>query len=170
MKLYICSGKRSGKDYAAEYLKCKLGIKYESSSMFAIKNVLFNRLQKEFGFKTPEEAYENRQSPEMRKWLFEAISDINKNDLTDLSALIFKENNCYVGIRNYEELEAAKKRWEDVMVIWIDAEGRVPEESVESCTVKKSQADVIIENKGTVEEFDDKLRRLCAFILANKNL
>lgn len=164
MKLYICSGKRSGKDHAAEYLKNCIGLRYESSSMFAIRTVLFERLNKEFGFKTPEDAFANRQTPEMRKWLYDAISAINKDDPTELSNAIFLENDCYVGIRNYVELDAAKRRWSDVLVIWIDAEGRVATEDVDSCTIKKTQADIIIENKGTVEEFNDKLRRLCLYL------
>lgn len=165
MKLYICGWKLSGKDHASEYLKKKLGITFESSSMFCIREVLFERLQAEFGFQTPEEAFEARRTmPGLRQWLFEAISDYNTPDPTALSEAIFSKYDLYTGIRSEVELKAAKKRWSDAFVIWIDAEGRVPPEDISSCTVTKELADIVIENKGSLEEFEDKLNRFCYFL------
>lgn len=165
MKLFITGYGRSGKDYAAEVIAGKLGLSFESSSMFCIRYFLFDRLQREFGFNTPEEVYKNRHQPGMREWLYQHISDINKEDLTTISTAIFQKHEIYVGIRSAVELEAAKKKWPDLLIIWIDAEGRIEPESSNSCTVTKDQADIIIENKNSIEEFEDKLRRLCDFTL-----
>ncbi len=159
MKLMVIGFGRSGKDLAAEVIAGKLGLSFESSSMFCIRHFLFDRLQKEFGFNTPEEAYENRHQPGMREWLYQNISDINKDDLTRVADAIFEKHDIYVGLRSYDELAAAKEKWPDLLVIWIDSEGRTPKESSGSCTVTKDQSDIIIENRGSIDEFNDKLNR-----------
>jgi hypothetical protein len=166
MKLFICGHARSGKDYAGEYLRKVLRISFDSSSYCAIKHFLYDKLKDEYGFTSVDDCFNRRHEEGMRKRLFDEICAFNNEDPTALSAVIFAENDAYVGIRNYVELEAAKKRWPDAFVIWIDASGRVPPESIESCTISKDQADIIIENDGTVEEFDDKLSRLCRFIIS----
>lgn len=166
MKLLLIGYGRHGKDVCAEILSEHAGVFFESSSMFAIREFLFDRIKEEFGYHSPEEAYENRHQPGMREWLYREISAINANDLTKLSEAIFQNNDIYVGLRNRVELMAAKDRWSDLLVIWVDATERLGiTESKESCTVTKDLADVVIYNNGTLEEFKDKVKRLAAALI-----
>lgn len=166
LKIYLLGHARSAKDHAGEYLKKKIGMNFESSSYFLAKKFIFDALRGEFGYKTVDECFEDRHNH--RKRWYGMITAYNTPDRTRLSSAIFDEFDAYIGLRNYEELEAAKKKWgRAVLVIWIDAEERVGPESEDSCTVTVDQADIIIKNNGTVEEFDAKLAKL-AVILAGR--
>jgi hypothetical protein len=46
------------------------------------------------------------------------------------------------------------------LIIWVDASERLPLEHVSSFNIKKSDADIIIENNGTYDEFKEKVIRL----------
>ena len=158
LKIFIIGHKRSGKDRAAERLRNATGMKFEASSMFCAKLFIFDTLKEKYGYTSAEEAFEDRH--DHREEWFSLIADYNKDDPTRLSNEIFKENHAYVGLRRFEELELSKKRWPEAIVIYIDAEGRVPPESESSCTIKKSQAHIIIENKTTLQEYNNKLDKL----------
>ena len=168
IKLMIIGHAESGKDDAASFIRKKLGLTFESSSLFCVKKFLFIKAIRDFGpdrFKTPEELYEARRfDDKLRVWMYDSICDINKEDPTTLAAAIFDKYEIYVGIRSYHELEACKKKWPELLVLYLDADGRVPKEPEESCTVTKEQAHIIIENKNSLEEFEDKLERLCNFV------
>ena len=151
MKLYIVGWKRSGKDHAGEYLREAIGLEYESSSYFAAKHFIFSLMNTiGWDYADVDECFEDRHSN--RKFWFDAITRFNTPD------------------RNKEELQAARDRWSDCLVIWIDAEGRVEPESEDSCTITKDQADIIIDNKLGKEEFNDKLYRLAMLLEAYKKL
>lgn len=160
MKLMVLGFGRSGKDYAAEFLRKEIGLKYYGSSYLAAKIFLFDLLKEEKGYKTFEECFEDRHSPGMRQRWYQEISNFNKEDPLRLCKEIYNRVDCYVGLRRHSELEAAKKFWPNLLCIWIDAEGRVGKESEESCTATKEQADIIIQNNDTLEEFDIKLKKL----------
>ena len=46
------------------------------------------------------------------------------------------------------------------LVIWVDASGRLPEEPSTSFNITKSDADIIIENNGSFEEFKEKAKKI----------
>jgi len=169
MKLFVCGYARSGKDHAGEYLRKAMGLEFESSSYFAAKKFIFEYMNNNgYNYKTLEDCFKDRRNN--RKLWYDLITDYNKVDLTSLSEAIFKENDAYIGLRNYKELAAAKLRWDDCVVIWIDASGRIEAESTESCTVYKDQADFVVENKSGIVEFDKKLSKLAMFMKPTKDL
>lgn len=149
MKLYLVGMRRSGKDTAAQYIKDKLGLTFESSSVFCCKQFIFGVLAPQYGYTTIEDCFEDRfnHRPE---W-FNLIRDYNKDDPFRLSKEIFAEYDIYVGIRNRKELMAG------IPVVWIDSEGRTEAESSDSCQIDKSDCDIIIENKWSEPEFFRKL-------------
>lgn len=163
LKIVITGYGRAGKDYAGEYLKGQIDLSFESSSYFAAKKFIFEEIRDEFGYKTVEQCFEDRHNH--RKLWYDMITEYNSEDRTRLLSGIFEKFDAYVGLRNYAELEAAKERWgRHILVIWIDAGERVPVESWESCTVTIDQADIVIKNSGTVEEFDLKLEKLASLL------
>lgn len=155
MKLFICSGKRAGKDHAALFLKSDMGLKFQSSSYFAAEEFIFDALKDKYGYSSIDDCFSDRHN-HRSEW-YDLIRGYNSEDPTKLSTQIFKTNDCYVGIRDRNELAAAKIKWPDCLVLWIDAEGRVESEDERSCTITKDQADIIIENKKSIEDFEEKL-------------
>lgn len=147
MKLMIFGDKRHGKDTACEYLRDKYGVTFASSSEFANKLFLFDKIKDEFGYKTPEECFEDRHNH--RQLWYEEIKAFNTPDLANLGRKIFQYNSIYCGIRDNEEFAALKKENLFDVAIWIDASERKPPEGKESMKLSKDDADIIIDNNGS---------------------
>ena len=166
MKIFVTGYGRHGKDTCAEFLRDKLGLSFVSSSWFVAERVVFPAVAEEFGYSNVTECFEDRHNH--RDLWFNLICEYNKDNPERLSGEIFDEYDIYVGIRNYNELEAAKKKWDDVLVIWVDAAERMPPEGGASCTVRDYQADLVIKNNGSEEEFTARLDRLCELLAYNR--
>lgn len=165
MKIFILGFGRHGKDTVAELLNLKLGMSYKSSSLCAAEIFLYDLLKKEKGYNTLEECFADRHSPGMRQRWYEEIQKYNSEDRAKLALEIFSYNDCYVGIRDREELDEVKKRLgTDLITIWVDASDRVPPEDSSSCTVGPDQADFILNNNGTEAELEQVVDRLVNLI------
>jgi len=165
-KLMIIGYARSGKDHAGEYIASKLNLSFESSSMFACKRFIFDEIKDVFGYETPKQCFMDRHSSGMREIWYNLIADYNKDDPTRLCTELYKEHDIYVGLRSFKELEQVKDKFgEDLLVIWIDSEGRTYPESSSSCTVTKDMADIVIQNKTMVVDFEKKLSKLCKLLM-----
>jgi dephospho-CoA kinase len=156
MKLCIIGYGRHGKDTCAEIITNKTGLKSLSSSMFCSEKIVFPKLKNLYGYINPEDCFNDRSNH--RKEWYELIKDYCKNDLTRLTREIIENSDIYIGIRDIHEFKASKHLFD--LVIWVDASERLVPESVDSCTVTKDCADIIIENNGTFEEFYGKVTRL----------
>lgn len=162
MKIVCLGFSRSGKDTAAEILKQETGLSFQSSSYFCAEHFLFEKLKHEFGYKTVEECFERRHESGMRKRWFDEICAYNEGRPQKLCEAIFAEYDMYVGLRNKVELDAYKNSGEECFCIWIQRDSA--SESTDSCTVTKDDADLIIENNGTLEEFEAKVLKFCKII------
>lgn len=161
-KILVLGKARHGKDTFCEILRDNYGYKFESSSARIIKEFL-PFLQKLYGFKDFEEAYESRF--DMRDFLFQLVSAYNSKDLTRMAQLVLEGNDIYCGMRSYEEVEACKESGVFDLIVWVDAEERLGDtEPSSSCTVVKSQADIVIENDDSKVEFEDKVKNLMELI------
>ena len=162
MKIMITGQARSGKDHAAGILCEKLDIDFQSSSYILCESVIYPKLKQKYKYSCAEECFHDRMN--CRSEWYDIITQYNIPDRTALASKIFEKGYVYVGIRNREELEAAKDKWDDVFVIWIDASERVEPESEASCTVTIDQADIVIQNNGKLSEFNKKLDKLCTLL------
>jgi len=88
------------------------------------------------------------------------ICNYNKDDKAKLAKEILKYNNTYVGMRDWAEIQECLKQELFDLVIWVDASKRLPQESAESFNITTKDADVIIENNGTLEELKEKVKRI----------
>lgn len=160
MKLMIVGHKRFGKDHASEYLRDNFGLKYESSSRLCSRLFIYDALKDKYGYSSEEQCFQDRHN-HRAEW-FHLISKFNeqRGDMTALAAMIFSHCECYTGIRKKEELDCCREKWRDLLVVYIDRSKVLPLEDVSSCTISKSQADIIIENNEDLESFEDKLFRL----------
>ncbi len=161
----IFGHKQHGKDTACEYLEAKYGVSFASSSLFACQLFLFEQMRKEgHSYETIEECFADRVNH--RKYWYEAIRDYNTPDKTRLGTKLFSKNDVYCGIRDLEEFQALKAAGMVRLAIFIDASGRLEKEDPESMKMDIEDADIVITNNGTLEEFYTKLDRLMAVLNA----
>ena len=150
-KLRICviGHKRHGKDSMAEILRDEIGLRFMSSSQAAADIFIYDALKEKYGYKTPEECFEDRVN-HRPEW-YQMICDYNKDDRTKLAKGILKLTDCYVGMRDRDEIEACVENKIFDLIVWVDASERLPEEDKSSFNIDKSCADIIIDNNGTLD-------------------
>jgi len=156
-KILILGHARSGKDMVAEiFVKNFPKLKFYSASYFANEIIVYPILKEKYGYTSLDECYQDRVNH--RKEWYDLIQDFNKDDQSKLTKLLLKFSDIYIGIRHINEFEASKKFFD--LIIWIDSSKRIQDESIESCTVNKELVDIIIENNGTLQEFETKIIKL----------
>jgi hypothetical protein len=158
MKLLIIGHKRHAKDTLAEIFRDKFGLTFESSSQAAANIFLYDLLKDKYGYKTSEECFEDRVN-HRPEW-YKAICEYNIEDKARLAKGILKRTQCYVGMRDRDEIEECLSQGLFDLIIWVDASDRLPLENSSSFNIDKSCAHIIIENNGTLEEFEEKAMRL----------
>jgi len=163
MKLMICGHGRHGKDTVAEHLQGVMGLTFQSSSMFACEEFIFEQLREKYGYATPQECFEDRAN-HRAEW-YDAICEFNLYDKARLSKAIFGKFDMYVGIRNHEELSAAEKQDLFDLSIWVEADTRLPPESVASNTITRDMCDIVVLNNLGEADLRKSVTRLAdAFI------
>lgn len=156
--LLIIGHARHGKDTLAEIFNENFGYTFESSSQSAANIFLYDLLKDKYGYKTPEECFEDRVN-HRQEW-YEAICEYNKDDRAKLAKGILQRSDCYVGMRDRNEIEECLKQKVFDLIVWVDASERMPQEDASSFNIDKSCADIIIENNGSFESFKEKAIRL----------
>lgn len=156
-KLLILGNMRHGKDSFAEILNEHFGLSFQSSSQAAANIFLYDSLKDKYGYKTPEECFEDRVN-HRAEWK-NMICHYNKDDRAKLAKEILKNSDCYVGMRDREEINECMRQGLFDIIIWVDASDRLPLESSDSFDIDKTCAHIIIENNGTFEEFKEKVLR-----------
>jgi len=162
IKLLLVGHCRHGKDSLADILHKNFELKFISSSQACADIFIYDKLKEKYGYKTPEECFKDRVN-HRPEW-YQMICDYNKDDKAKLAKEILKYNNTYVGMRDSAEIKECLKQELFDLVIWVDASERVQNEDASSFNITKADADIIIENNGTFEEFKEKAIRLGNFL------
>lgn len=158
MKILILGNGRHGKDTLAELFNQYFGLTFMSSSQASADFFLYNQLKDKYGYTSSEECFEDRVN-HREEW-YQAICNYNKDNRARLAQDILSRSNCYVGMRDKEEFnECVKQKLFDI-IIWVDASKRLPLEPGTSFNINMSDADIIVENNGTFEEFVEKSKRI----------
>lgn len=158
LKLLVLGHKRHGKDSFAELLNEMYGLTFKSSSQSAADIFIYDGLKEKYGYKTPEECFEDRMN-HRAEW-YEMIKDYNKDDRAKLAKGILATSNCYVGMRDRGEIEECINQNLFDIIIWVDASKRLPLEDSDSFNIDISCADIIIDNNGDYNTFKEKVRRV----------
>lgn len=173
-KLLIIGHARHGKDTVGDWF-VKKGYTFVSSSRFVLEKAVWpefkNRasrkpLQSEAhllpftysawpDYFTQEECFADRDK--FRAFWFECITAYNRPDRSRLGRELYAAYDMYVGLRNWHELEALRLHKAFDLCVWVDASERCGPEPESSCTVTSAQADVIIDNNGTLDGLDKTL-------------
>jgi len=157
-KLLIIGHARHGKDTVAEILLEQYGYQFKSSSEQAAEIFIYDELKEKYGYKTFQECYIDRMN-HRSEW-YELIKNYNQPDRAKLAKQILLKADCYVGMREREEiLECLKQEIFD-LIIWVDRSEHLPLEPTDSFNIDKSLADIIIDNNGSLADLVHKIIRL----------
>ena len=128
------------------------------------KIFIYEELKDKYGYNSFEDCFEDRMNrrPEWKQM----ISDYNSPDKSRLATEIMNTNDCYVGMRCSEEIAACKAKGLFKLIVWVDASLRLPLEDPSSFDINRNDADVVIDNNGTYEEFREKAIRLGRFVFS----
>ncbi|MEL0637669.1 hypothetical protein V6259_12950 [Marinomonas sp. TI.3.20] len=150
MKIIILGNKEHGKDSIAKFIENAFGLKYASTSYFALEHFLFDEMIRsgEFSYNSVEEAYEDRDN--YREYLFNAIYKFNTPTPSKLGEKLFSMYPTLCGIRHKVELEALVVKAEPDLIIWVDASKRKPLENKKSISVTREQANAVINNNDSL--------------------
>lgn len=162
-KFLIIGHARHGKDSFAEQLQEQFDFKFKSSSQAAAEIFIYDELKELYGYKTPEECFEDRVN-HRPEW-YRMICDYNKDDKAKLAKGILQRTDCYVGMRDRGEITECIKQGLFDLIIWVDASNRLSLESPDSFNIDKSCADIIIDNNGTFDEFKARVSRIGKIII-----
>jgi dephospho-CoA kinase len=162
-KLLIIGHARHGKDTMAEILKENLNYTFKSSSEQAAEIFIYNVLKEKYGYANFNECYLDRVS-HRAEW-YNLIKEYNKDDRAKLAKEILKRTDCYVGMREAEEINECKRQNLFDLIVWVDASKRLPLEPPESFNIDISLADIIIDNNTSLEDFRSKVIKLGQAIL-----
>lgn len=155
-----------GKDEVARLFR-NHGFTFQSSSRAAAEIFIFDKLKDQFGYKTIDECYEDRNtSDEKRKIWYDLICEYNKDDRSRLAKEIMSRNDIYVGLRDRDELQKCIDEKVFDLIIWVDASKRISyREPSTSMNIDSSFADVILDNNGTLEDLKRKVDRIVNVLL-----
>jgi len=126
--------------------------------MAAAEIFIYDELKEKYGYKSFGECFEDRVN-RRAEW-HDLIKEYNKFDKARLAKDILKDSDGYCGMRSHEEIAECRRQSIFDLIIWVDAEGRVPDEDKSSFDIDKINADIIIENKRGLLEFEAKVNHL----------
>ena len=162
-KLLIIGHARHGKDTVAGFMDEIFGLKSKASSMAASEIFLYEALKEKFGYKTPEECFEDRVNH--RALWHDMICEYNKDDKARLAKDILKDNDIYTGMRSNVEVEECLRQGVFDLVIGV-YDPRKPLEPRDSFDIDMwEKADVIIPNSEGLAELQTRVRKLGPMIL-----
>lgn len=155
MKIILIGNARHGKDTVAEVLRDLFGITYQSSSQAASEIFLYDALKHKYGYKTPEECFEDRVNH--RKEWHDLIVEYNREDPARLAKEIFKSSDIYVGMRSSRELSACRGAGLVDLVMGV-YNPRLPLEDTSSFNIDLwRESDLVIPNAGTLDDLRQKV-------------
>lgn len=154
-KILIIGHARHGKDTMAEILQKEYGLAFKSSSEAAAEIFIYDSLKQKYGYKTFIECFEDRVN-HRAEW-YELIKEYNQNDRAKLAKQILEINDCYVGMREREEILECKRQNIFDVIVWVDGSERLPLEPPDSFNITVDLADCIIYNNNSLEEFKNEV-------------
>lgn len=155
-KLMIVGHGRHGKDTVAEMLSKAHGYRFTSSSMWCAEKIMWPLLKNRYS--SVEECFADRHNH--RALWYDKIVEFNTPDKASLAREILRENDIYVGIRDWRELYAAKNANLVDFTIWVDATRRLPREDASSMNIEPWMADYILDNNGSFVDLQHNVRLL----------
>lgn len=147
---------RAGKDEACKYLASITQLRNAGTT----SKYLCKHVARRLGL-SEEEAYARRhESDEMRTLWYRIGNEVREKGPTTLIREALEHGEITGGIRDLEEIRAAKREGLFDLIVWVERKSAPVDPTLKFTS---EDADIIIENNGTLEEFQDRLRQLAAF-------
>jgi hypothetical protein len=155
-KIIFVGEGRAGKDTACEYLaKITTLVNAGTTSKYLAKFVA-----QKLGI-SEEEAYAKRhESDETRLLWYHTGNEVREAGPTTLLREAFKYGDISGGLRDLKEVVAAREEGVADLIVWIENKRVTKDPTV---MFDSSVADIVIENNGTIEEFERKISRFAKF-------
>lgn len=163
MKLLIIGHARHGKDTVAEMIAQDFGLTFESSSQAAADIFIYERLKDKYGYKTPEECFEDRVN-HRAEW-HDLICEYNAEDKARLAKGILERADMYVGMRSSAEIRECLEQdlFEYVIGVY---DPRKPHEPKDSFDIDLfADADLIIPNGSSLEDLHNRVHCIMVGLL-----
>ena len=144
-KICLLGHARHGKDTVCEILNKEFGINYKTSSQHVGEKYIWPKWGVD-RYNTYQEMFDDRINH--RKIWYDSIVEYNKTDLTRTAKEIFNDGNqIYAGMRSIDEFKKCYIEGLFDIVVWVDAQRRLPLENSNSMTIKHLYcADHVIDN------------------------
>ena len=166
LKFLVIGHKSHGKDYLVNLMIKYLEIKFASTTVVMCEEFIFDVLKDELEYKTPAECHADRDNH--RPIWFQLTKLFCYHDKTALIRKVLSDNVGYNGLRNVDELNAAKELGLFDLTIWVDACIRMPLEDSRSMTVTANDAEYFFDNNvKTIEAAHYQLELLFDYIYDN---
>lgn len=148
-RLLIIANMRHGKDTVADILKT-YGFNCLASSTFATEKIMIPYFESQGNhYNSPEECFEDRVNH--RACWYDEIEKYNEPTWDRITREMIRDGyNVYVGMRSQKEFTSSRKHYN--FVIWVDASKRLPPEDKSSNTMDITNADIVIDNNGTLDD------------------
>jgi len=162
-RICVVGSMRMGKDTVAEMINKNFGLTFTSSSQAAADIFIYDALKDKYGYKTPEECFEDRVN-HRSEW-YDLIVGYNRDDKARLAKGILNLSDMYVGMRDRAEIEECKRQKLFDYVIGI-YDPRKPEEPKNSFNIDIwEDCDFVIPNAQGLEELEDRVIKIFNDIL-----
>jgi len=148
----LCGPGRSGKDECAQWLAANTPLRFGRSTSQVIAPHVAERL----GVSVPE-AFARRH--EDRQLWFSVGNELRLHDPTFLVRECLRDGEIVVGMRNRDEVIAARSRRLIDLFVWITRD--VPRDPTQA--YGPELCDIEVENRGTLAELFDRLEALTRF-------
>ena len=153
--LAFCGPGRCGKDTAAAWFRDHTNLVFLGGCSWTAREYMAKRLSEDEGHLiTPDEAYERRHEDRM-KW-YTYLNEYRKDDPARLIRDCLKHSDIVCGIRDHNELFAARREGLLELIVWI--ERTVPYDP--TLTYTQSNCDIIVNNNDSLITYHDRLWHL----------
>jgi hypothetical protein len=158
-KVLILGHARHGKDTVGAMIAEHWKVPVLETSKWISENYMFDMLRGKYGYANHEECYEDRGN-HRGEW-YDLICMFNARNPRRLAEAMLRESDVYIGIRSFEELQAALPLFGKVIYV---SNNRKPDEDTESCDIPqwlmKDVCTYHVENNGTLDDLYKKVRDL----------
>lgn len=156
MKILIIGHGRHGKDTVREILESDHGMTGVSSSEFAAQKAVYPLMREMY--RDWRECYEDRANH--RELWFHAIAAYNLLPGPSLAEQILAGHDIYTGMRSRAEFRKSEYLFD--LIVWVDRSRVLPPEPDGSMELRAVDADVIIDNNGSLDNLKRHVDQLIA--------
>tara|TARA_R110000851_G_scaffold41082_11_gene103359 strand:- start:2119 stop:2601 length:483 start_codon:yes stop_codon:yes gene_type:complete len=156
-QLMLIGDARHGKDTVAEMLRDSYGFRFIPASWTFAEMYMREMLM----YDTTQQCFDDRVNH--RKLWGDHIESYNTPDAAALAKMVMGAgSDVYVGTRRRREFNGAKSLFDHI--VWVDRSDHLPKEPPESMELVIDDADIVIDNNGSLEDLSVNVKRFVSEI------